>query len=542
MNQIKVGDKVPKDKYAYFVVQTEQKPKKDKNNWEDYSNYKKGQTIIVQQRDIEAEIGGYVQSFRDFLQNNCRTAIPEETDMMYQDEFSNAIVSDVYDDGSYGISYYYVPTIDLDILSIVNEQDYWTKYRKKKDFFKKIGLGDSVSDTTGFRLDEKGQFIQKEYFGSSKKILKTCRKATPEEAKQFNDEVTEMWRIRREQQRLEEEAKEKAKQERYEANKNNAEYFPGSCGNYKQVIINKNGKIDETKLYDLYTIKQFYDELIKSDKIDKALLEKLVLYGGTVPYIMLDTKDETRKFGDVDIFIPIENMAMFRQCIMGKSYFNMTFDSMNLTRSAGLRAEGSKMFSQPWFMGDSSDMSSYNEYERRVARARDEHRSETVYQDYGFKGSLFDVNISVFPIYQWDKNNALDICAKSFRVGKEEGDNKFLLNTVVTHNTPTSSFSRLVEMCGGVIGTANLEYTIASKRSAINHGYLLRQETDLRDLEFIEQNKARLSINDSLVQHYEENIPDYGIAKVYRITRSNEVQEYTPEEYRHIVTRNHKPS
>ena len=38
------------------------------------------------------------------------------------------------------------------------------------------------------------------------------------------------------------------------------------------------------------------------------------------------------------------------------------------------------------------------------------------------------------------------------------------------------------------------------------------------------------------------NIPDYGISYVYRITRGNDANQMSPEEYKHVVTRNDKPS
>ncbi|MDD3048376.1 MAG: hypothetical protein PHQ89_00070 [Bacilli bacterium] len=501
--------KIDIDNYIYRIVTKDC----DFKGFGKKSKYKKGDVIRYNITDNLDDDWG------QFIEENSIMATEKEAQERFNLEYSNAAI------GQYGlICHYFIPTVEI----------------KNIYELKQYGIESNIYIKAG----PNGEYLFTEYEEKDweDKVLTISRRATPEETKKINDEIIKQGEIKREKYRLEEKAKEKAKQERFEANKNNPEYYPGSCGNYKQVIINENGKIDETKLYDLYTIKQFYNELINSGKIDKELLEKIILYGGTVPYILLDTKEETRKFGDVDIFIPIENMAMFRQTIINKSYFNMSFDSMVITEKARLRAAGCKPFERPWFMGDNSDFYAYNAYEEKVSKLLKEHQSKMVYQDYGFKGTLFGVNISVFPIYQWDKDNKLDICAKSFRIGKEAGDSKFLLNTIVTHNTPTTSFSKIVEICGGKIGTANLEYTIASKKNAINHGYLLRKDTDLMDLDFIEQNKDKLGIDDNLTKHYETNIPDYGIVKVYRKTRSNEIAEYTPEEYKHIVTKNHKPS
>ena len=538
-----IGDLVPRKDYEYYIVEKLfVNPKKqgdmdDLDDWDDYSDYKIGEKIIAEKKYLTRDVGGYADSFKEFLKKYCRVATLEEENKMYEEEFSNALVLDIYGDKSYNVGFYYVPTKDVGLDEYTHEQDSWERWKKKEKIFKNLG----IDSATFYEIDDEGKFIYVEGRKANDELLKYCRLATPEEAKTFNAIVAERKRIQREKYLAEKQAEEQEKIDRYNKNKSDSNYYPGSCGNYNQVLVNSDGTPEKSKLYDLYTIKQFYNELIKSGKFDKEILEKIMLYGGTVPYILSNTQEETRKFGDIDIFIPIQNMKVFRNELLDKPYFEMNFDSMELTEKAGLLVAGSR-FERPWFMGDDDDIEAYREYERMVSKLQDEARKKIVFQDYGFKGSLFGINISVFPIYQWNKDNKLDICAKSFRIGKEDGDSKFLLNTVVTHNTPITSFSKLVEICGGQIGAANIEYTIASKKSAINHGYILRQESDLADLQFIEDHKSILGINDALVKHYEENIPDYGIAKVYRIKRNYEVCEYTPEQYKNIVTRNHKPS
>lgn len=538
-----IGDIVPRDGYEYYIVEKLfVNPKKQSNmddldDWDDYSDYKIGERIIAEKKYLTRDVGGYADSFKEFLQNNCRVATPDEETEMYREEFSNSLILDVYEDKSYNVSFYYVPTKEIGLDEYTKEQDSWERWRKKDKIFEKMG----IDSATFYKIDDEGKFIYVEGHKADDNLLNYCRLATPEEAKEFNKIVAERKRIKHEKIISKKQTEEQEKKNRYNKNKSDSNYYPGSCGNYNQVLVNSDGTPEKSKLYDLYTIKQFYNELIKSGKFDKNILEKIMLYGGTVPYILSNTQKETRKFGDIDIFIPIENMKVFRNALLDKPYFTMNFDSMELTEKAGLVVAGPR-FQRPWYMGDDDDIEKYREYEIMVSKLEEEARKKTIFQDYGFKGSLFGINISVFPIYQWNRDNKLDICAKSFRIGKEDGDSKFLLNTVVTRNTPITSFSKLVEICGGQIGAANLEYTIASKKSAINHGYILRQESDLADLQFIEDNKSILGIDDDLVKHYEQNIPNYGIAKVYRIKRNYEVCEYTPEQYRDMVTRNHKPS
>ena len=83
---------------------------------------------------------------------------------------------------------------------------------------------------------------------------------------------------------------------------------------------------------------------------------------------------------------------------------------------------------------------------------------------------------------------------------------------------------------------------MASKRNAIRFGYVLRKETDETDLKYIESHSSELDIKESQVKMFMENIPDYGISYVYRITRAGDAVEMSPEAYKHVVTRNDKPS
>ena len=146
-------------------------------------------------------------------------------------------------------------------------------------------------------------------------------------------------------------------------------------------------------------------------------------------------------------------------------------------------------------------------------------------------------------MYDWTfTDGSIGVCAKSFRLSKEEGDWNFLLNTIISKEITINDFCRDVYIFGQKVKIAKPEYTIASKRNAIKFGYLLRKDTDEADLKYIEAHKNELNIDESQVGFFMKNIPDYGISLVYRITRSYEASQMTPEEYKHVVTRTDKPS
>mgnify|MGYP000820492651 FL=1 len=172
-----------------------------------------------------------------------------------------------------------------------------------------------------------------------------------------------------------------------------------------------------------------------------------------------------------------------------------------------------------------------------------EAEKNAIYQDYGFKAILFGINISVFPLYDWafvDGN--IGVCAKSFRISKEKGDWNFLLNTIVSKGITINDFYNEVCILGHNVRATKTEYTIASKRNAVKFGYVLRKDTDETDLRYIETHSSELGIDESQVELFMQNIPDYGVSHVYRITRSGDANEMSSEAYKHIVTGNDKPS
>ena len=59
----------------------------------------------------------------------------------------------------------------------------------------------------------------------------------------------------------------------------------------------------------------------------------------------------------------------------------------------------------------------------------------------------------------------------------------------------------------------------------------------MADLRFIVENREKLGIDDNLAHYYKENIPDYGIARVFRVTNGLQIDDdITPEDYKNLVT------
>lgn len=537
---VKTGDLVPAERNDYFIVEKPFVKTEITDEDEDYSFYKVGDPIVIRANCLKT----YVSSFVEFVNSNCRKATSSEISTICAEFYSNACVGTVYKDGNYQVNFFYIVESHYDEIlakfDVENENCFWVVNRELEELISKLCESEFtiVDIFVGFY---KGKLFLYTRFDEriNERFLKICRKATLDEAKELAIYVKEMeegyYKKIKDKQRKEEEAKQKI----YEANKSNAEYFPGSCGNYKQVLMEEGKKVIPEKEYTLAQIKAFYSTLLGFKGLSDDVRNNIIFYGGTIPYILCDEHENTRKFGDVDIFLPVSMMQKFRDELQNE--LDYIYDSTKLTRKVRLTAKGFqiKMPIELWY----EECESYLEFEKRRKLAEMEANKNAVYQDYGFKAKLFGINISVFPLYDWKfEDGSIGVCAKSFRISKEEGDWNFLLNTIVSKGITIDEFCNEVRILGYNVKVAKIEYTMASKRNAIRFGYVLRKETDETDLKYIESHSSELDIKESQVKMFMENIPDYGISYVYRITRAGDAVEMSPEAYKNIVTRNDKPS
>lgn len=536
----KTGDVVPVERNLYFLVEKPFVRSDTTVEEEDYSFYKVGDPIVIEARSLER----YVSSFTDFLNNNCRKATVDEMSAIYEDLYSNARVGDVYDDGSYQIRRFFIVESYFDELwkkfDFKNENCLWYTNMELQDLIINLCEYEHVVIDVCIGYYKEKLFLFTNFDDKdNESLLKICRRATSEESAELSAYVKEMQDGYHKKFEYERRKKEEAKAKIYEANKNSPEYFPGVRGNYKQVLLEEGKKVIPEKEYSLAQIKSFYHSLLSFAGLSDEVKSSIIFYGGTIPYILCNESGNTRKFGDVDIFMPVSMMQRFRYEL--RHELDYIYDSIELTRRIGLTAKGFRVKSPLLWWDEESE--NYEQFERRRGLAEMEAEKNAIYQDYGFKAILFGINISVFPLYDWafvDGN--IGVCAKSFRISKEKGDWNFLLNTIVSKGITINDFYNEVCILGHNVRATKTEYTIASKRNAVKFGYVLRKDTDETDLRYIETHSSELGIDESQVELFMQNIPDYGVSHVYRITRSGDANEMSSEAYKHIVTGNDKPS
>lgn len=365
-------------------------------------------------------------------------------------------------------------------------------------------------------------YLEVDYFQSFERYdelyMKEIGKEIPrEEAMRIHEERLEHDRIKREKEMDKWKQKQLEHEEKIEKlfaeHRNDDIMFPGINGNFTSTSPR-----DERETYSIEEIKNFFKEL---SKVDKDALDAMYFYGGSIPYVMNDEND-TRDFGDVDIFVPIEKMALVRQALDSVGLLR-SYDSISLTsehnftsRIKEIEDDEENNFSLLGAMlaNDEEAVNSYN------MRGR-------VYQDFGLKGSLFGINISIFPLYQYKE----DLMAKSFKVSDLHN---YLLAVRVINNMKLGEVAKNINIYGNNLNIMPFEYTIVSKEGAIKNGYIKRTDKDYHDLEYINSHREELGIDENMLEVLRNNYPDYSVALAYFVY-DNCIEKVSGERYKELI-------
>lgn len=182
--------------------------------------------------------------------------------------------------------------------------------------------------------------------------------------------------------------------------------------------------------------------------------------------------------------------------------------------------------------------------------------SDRKYQDFGFMGKLFGMDVSVHPIFEGKFSKVKgqteqkllnpylpNIYAKSFNARQDNIG--FLLNTEVMRDQKIEDLIHIVDVDGKPISTVIPEYTVATKRWAIQHGYRRRIEDDKRDLEFIASHPEFYGVDEAKVDEVYGKLPDKTISNAYYFTHSQYdgvAKEISGDKYRSMLDSTFMPT
>ena len=280
--------------------------------------------------------------------------------------------------------------------------------------------------------------------------------------------------------------------------------------------------------YSLTEIKNFYKRL---SELNSDIVKEMIFYGGTVPYV-LNNASESRNFGDVDIFIPIEYIDQLREELSKHSDFKMISDSKSITEKANFTSIINNSDENGEEKTDTDNpeeiLASIEKTLEKICNP--EKFIKKVIQDFGFKANLFGINISVFPIYQYDNS----IMGKSFNTN---GEYPFLLAINLINDTSIDHFTKSVKVFDSEFKIMPLEYTLASKGSAIIDKANARLDKDIADINYILSHKEELGISDQLFEELVKKYPDYSIEIAYQIKDGNKIMMNGSQYKKYVLTR-----
>ncbi len=477
----------------------------------------------------------------------------KEKQELFDEDFCNAIYAQEpstasiwKDDPNYDLHEYHYFKIKDDI-----------RVKSKEELKKKTGI--EIPYSIDFIYDDEG-FIKyastntscynTSYRDTEQLILKFANRMSVEEAHEcqkklivdyikHQEEQHTKWKKEMEEERIK-------LQKLYESQKNNPSYFPGVNGYF---VHNDNEEKNlEKERYTLLQIKDFYKKL---KTLDPSVVKEMCFYGGTIPYI-LNNASESRDFGDIDIFVPVPQMEKLRKELAKQDSFEMICDSKPLAQFCHLTSRIQKKSTElvdkneqtNEFLGlmlnamttpqnedtinVDKDGNVYEPFEEFFSRTRSYYNKT---QDFGFKAKLFGINISVFPIYQHENN----IMAKSFNINEMY---RFLLGVRVLNNTNIDNFVRNVELYDSVFKVLPLEYTLVSKKSAVDEQYSFRLEKDKEDVEYILSHKEELGIDDEKIQEILSKYPDFSISIAYQVNDNGTTSTMGGATYKELVLTN----
>lgn len=522
-------------------------------------NFKAGE--ILDFTDPSVIVLFYHRDWLNFFASS-KLVIGDERKQLFDEDFSNAIYAQdeisfsvCRNEPDYGLREYHYFIINPDIemrdkIELLHMQSntidcnriyYGADFIKDEAGYLRIAYTCTHCEDSSSREVEQG-------------LLQWSRRATKEEATRIHEKrIMEYLKCsdeRAEQMRTEMAEETRLLREAYENNKNNPELFPGVHGKFSHVLDDKVKENKKTK-YTLQQIKEFYQSL---KKLNSEVVKEMCFYGGTIPYILTNA-EESREFGDVDIFIPVSIMERLREELFHQKSFEMIYDSRPWAESCQLTSRIQKESKELKtkkdetnnileFMGLLDSMMDYdsnektlhinedgsvtqNPFETFLASRRDYYNK---IQDFGFKAKLFGVNISVFPMYQFGK----DIMAKSFNVNTLY---QFLLGVRVMNNAQMDDFVKNVHIYGSAVKILPLEYTLVSKESAVGANYVNRLLHDVADIEYIMKHREELGVTDERLEWVKTNYPESSVSIAYLIN-NGQVKTMGGESYKEYVLMN----
>lgn len=229
-----------------------------------------------------------------------------------------------------------------------------------------------------------------------------------------------------------------------------------------------NGIKDHTFL----EIKEFYEKI---SHFPQEILDCIIFYGGTIIYVAAGSLDVDRCFGDLDILVPPDKLSKVRE------YFNNTGELI-------IQYDGKKVVDDYHIISDDG------------------------IQDFGFKGILYGIKLSVHPIGETSNNEIITKWIKT-----KDDDIDLIANCTMLKDCTLESIITKINYNDKVLNIIKPEIIIGWKMRRM-------EGHDEQDIKFVLDNKEVLKVEESNIDFFKTKMLDYDVSKAYKIVSGN-IQE-----------------
>lgn len=219
-------------------------------------------------------------------------------------------------------------------------------------------------------------------------------------------------------------------------------------------------------------IKDFYDEI---SLFPQDILDSIIFYGGTILYLAAETSNVDRCFGDLDVLVPKEKLEEIRNYLENTNELIIQYDGKKVVEKYNINSKDN-------------------------------------INDFGFKGILYGIKLSVHPISQ---NELSEIITKWIKT--KDNDIDLIANCTMLNNSNLEEILTKIKY-------NNKELTIIKPEIIIGWKMRRMEGHDEQDIKFVLDHKEILNIEETQIEYFRNKMPDFDVSIAYKIV-NNSIQE-----------------
>lgn len=229
---------------------------------------------------------------------------------------------------------------------------------------------------------------------------------------------------------------------------------------------------NEVKSHTFSEVKEFYERI---SNFPQEILDHIIFYGGTILYIAAKSENVDRCFGDVDVLVPAEKLSIIRQYLENTEELTIQYDGKKIVETYKINsADG--------------------------------------IQDFGFKGILYGIKLSVHPIEVTKEGNVI---TKWIKTKNEDID--LVANCIMLKNSNLKEILNEIKIQNKIIKIIKPEIIVGWKMRRM-------EGHDEEDIKFVLKNKKELEVEENTIKAFREKMLDYDVNEAYKI-KDNKVEE-----------------